>query len=392
MAVFSSRRKLAVAVTSTVLTVLLLFAFLKPPFAPRLDIGLPDLAIGGHHSQEPEKPTVGDGPVEGQNPSKPSAQESESQGNEEKLAMVTYLSGTLNQEEDLDKDDYFIATRILVWQLLHNPSTRNQKKNVDVVVIVTPSVTESRRKRLERDGAIVHPVDFLHTPWIQGSDHDHRWDDIMVKLRIWQMTQYSRVLLLDGDVILREPIDGVFDDPGAQLRRTQHQHLTPLLKEHKFALPDTYLLGGIGETTNWEHPFPPTWENGLQKYGYFNAAFFVLAPSLALFDLYVAILKTPNSFDPTYMEQNLLNDIHKWEGPMPWKELAYDWIITQVNDGDLDGGVKSMHAKWWKDPDSKSIRARDLFRKARWQMQGWYDAWDLRESGPLAGGSGVSGP
>lgn len=64
---------------------------------------------------------------------------------------------------------------------------------------------------------------------------------------------------------------------------------------------------------------------------------------------------------------------------MPWKEINYTWNIVEVNEGDLDGGVKSMHAKWWKDPNSKSVRARDLFKQARWQMQGWYDASDERQ-------------
>lgn len=64
----------------------------------------------------------------------------------EKLAYVTFLSGTLDQDEDLENDYYFQAVRILVWQLVHHLPTRAE--NVDVVVMVTPTVSESRRKRL----------------------------------------------------------------------------------------------------------------------------------------------------------------------------------------------------------------------------------------------------
>ena len=78
----------------------------------------------------------------------------------EGFTYVTFLSGTVDQEEDLEEDKYFIATRILVWQLLHKPQTR--ANGIDVIVMVTPSVSTSRCERLRRDGAIVYPVDFLH--------------------------------------------------------------------------------------------------------------------------------------------------------------------------------------------------------------------------------------
>ena len=115
----------------------------------------------------------------------------------ERFAYVTFLSGTVDQEEDLEEDNYFIATRILVWQLLHKRQTR--ANGIDVIVMVTPSVSTSRHERLRRDGAIVYPVDFLHVEndsWVHAAQH--RWDDVMTKLRAWEMIQYSRILMLDG--------------------------------------------------------------------------------------------------------------------------------------------------------------------------------------------------
>ena len=104
----------------------------------------------------------------------------------EKLAYVTFLSGTLDQDEDLENDHYFQAVRILVWQLVHHLPTRAE--NIDVVVMVTPTVSESRRKRLIRDGAIVYPVEFLRSEskWVHAAEE--RWNDVMTKLRVWEMT------------------------------------------------------------------------------------------------------------------------------------------------------------------------------------------------------------
>jgi hypothetical protein len=141
----------------------------------------------------------------------------------EKLAYVTFLSGTLDQDEDLEADNYFVAIRILVWQLLHNLETRT--KGIDVVVMVTPSVSQSRRDRLERDGAIVYPVEFLRSENRWAKAEDHRWDDVMTKLRVWEMTQYSRILVMDGDSMLIHPLDGVFNDPGAKLQTTKQMDI-----------------------------------------------------------------------------------------------------------------------------------------------------------------------
>lgn len=80
----------------------------------------------------------------------------------------------------------------------------------------------------------------------------------MAKLRVMEMTEYSRVLLLDGDILLRHNLDGVWDDPAAQFQRT--------LTEGNFEkptvdakLPETYLMAGQSEVHCWEthHDFPP---------------------------------------------------------------------------------------------------------------------------------------
>lgn len=78
----------------------------------------------------------------------------------EKLVYVTFLSGTVDQDDDHEKDNYLQAVRILVWQLVHVLETRTKH---DVIVMVTPSVSQSRRDRLKKDGAIIYPVEFLHT-------------------------------------------------------------------------------------------------------------------------------------------------------------------------------------------------------------------------------------
>ncbi|KAL6707317.1 hypothetical protein ACN47E_004305 [Coniothyrium glycines] len=308
-------------------------------------------------------------------------------GNAEKLAYVTWLSATTLEDgdEDLEHDNYFLATRILVWQLLHVPRTRT--KGIDVVVMVTPRVSKSRITRLRQDGAIVHTIDFLQseTHWEKGDSN--RWNNVMSKLRVWQMTQYDRILMLDSDVMLLHPLDGVFDDPAAQIRPTvdededrefpETNNPTKFTPIEGIELPSTYLLASLSEIDNSNHDFPPTYTTGIKTPSYFNAGFFMLAPSEAVFEYYVALLNTPNSFDPRYPEQNLLNTAHHWKGPMPWKELSYKWNIREPNENDFKKGVVSVHEKWWDQPfiyDNQKVK--DWLRSRRWVMQGWYTVYD----------------
>jgi alpha-N-acetylglucosamine transferase len=80
----------------------------------------------------------------------------------------------------------------------------------------------------------------------------------MTKLRVLQMTQYDRVLMIDGDTLLRKRLDGVFDDPSAQIQKVvPPKDYKPL--EGEAPLPETYLMAGKPEVHCWnvQHGFPP---------------------------------------------------------------------------------------------------------------------------------------
>ncbi|KAF2640469.1 nucleotide-diphospho-sugar transferase [Massarina eburnea CBS 473.64] len=307
--------------------------------------------------------------------------------NNEKLAFAMFFSSTEDQSEDLAVDNYFISARMLVWQLLHSPKTRN-RRHIDVVVIVTPSVSQSRCALLEADGAIIHPIEFLPKQW--GDFRETRWIDILAKLRGWEMTQYSRIAMLDTDTVLREPIDHIFDEEAAQFQvLLPYADVERKPPEGAPPLPEKYVLAGVGETFSSEHPFPPWWDGdgtngGLYKRGYFNGGFLVFAPNKQLFDHFMFKVNLPDSFDPSLAEQNLLNSVHNWHGPAPWKPLNSTWNLMYPNDDDLKGGLKTMHQKWfevpWADGQNNGELVKAEMLRVRWEMEGWYEAVEEKGS------------
>lgn len=73
-----------------------------------------------------------------------------------KYAFATFLASDAQESEDtvIDNDLYFIATRILAYQILHAPETKSRTE-IPFIVLVNEGVSEMKRERLRRDGAIV---------------------------------------------------------------------------------------------------------------------------------------------------------------------------------------------------------------------------------------------
>ncbi|KAG5918493.1 hypothetical protein E4U42_006831 [Claviceps africana] len=279
-------------------------------------------------------------------------------------AIATFLSGGEDSSvtaESFSSDAYFIATRTLVYQLLHAPDTRNNASyasNIDVVVLVAPEVPAENRQQLSREGATVIEAQSVALPsWIKTSMT--RWKDQFLKLRLLQETQYNRFLFIDADSVLTAPIDGIFAEDEAVEPAATMQRLSKADER----LPDQYVFAARSNnefTGERDHPFPP------KSTKLFSAGFWVAAPSQELFSYLMSIMDHEGRFDPFTMEQSLLNYAFRLDGPMPWRELHYKWSATWPNLKDLAGGVVSLHEKFWHTgPDE----LRDLWTRRKDEME-----------------------
>src|SRR5690606_15015291 len=115
-------------------------------------------------------------------------------------------------------------------------------------------------------------------------------------------------------------------------------------KADEAPLPASFVFGARSDnhlTGMREHPFPPLNTN------VFSAGFWVAAPSQELFDYFLDLTTHYRRFDPHTMEQSLLNYAFRRDGPMPWRELHYKWSATWPSFRDVEGGVVTLHEKFW---------------------------------------------
>lgn len=270
------------------------------------------------------------------------------------LAIATFLTG------QADDDTYFNLTRLLAYQLLQVPETRIQNPDIGFVVLCGTKLPEAKREILRKDGATVIPLEDVTLPsWIHSSEP--RWSEQFTKLRVFEQTQYSRVLYMDADYMIMHRMDEIFREPII----TQ---LTPTLfirkkeiKQDEGPLPKQWLFAGRSENGGqggFDHFVPPIQTN------YANGGFFMVAPQQEMYDHLMNLMQIEGRFDTHFMEQDMLNYVFRRDGPMPWRELDWKWSSNFANQRDVDGGVHALHGKFWAEgPEVVRKKFRELVRR-----------------------------
>ncbi|TGO06782.1 hypothetical protein BTUL_0552g00010 [Botrytis tulipae] len=279
-----------------------------------------------------------------------------------KVAIATFLSGGEDSSALPEDDFYFQAARTLTYQLLHDPQTRSKRTGIPFLVLCTQNVATAKLKRLELDGATVKVVpDVPLSFWI--STGVTRWKDQFTKLRIFEMIEYERILFIDADTLIIEPLDGIFDEVMIQTPMTSLLHRAQEVKSDEKPIPSNYTFAARSDNAfsgERNHPFPPPPTDS------FSAGFWIAAPSKEMFDYLMSVMGHWRRFNPHTMEQSLLNYAFRREGPMPWFELAWEWSATWPNLKDWEAGVKSLHEKWDR---SGPKEMREKWRKVKSEME-----------------------
>ncbi|MCJ1250704.1 hypothetical protein MMC30_007932 [Trapelia coarctata] len=298
-----------------------------------------------------------------------------------KYAYATFLGPATvpssSSEPASEGDPYFTSVRLLNYQLLHSPHTRTRlRPPIPLLVLTLPSVPASQVATLVAEGATIVPVQPLDLPptFDQSTIKRSRFRDVLAKLRLWQLTQYDKILALDADTIILSPLDSIFDDPELSTPMPTVQNGSSLVALPP-PLPSTYLLSASADTwgsqAEWiksNHP------------AYLCACFMLLRPSDAIFTYYEWVLDQPEAqFEAYYPDQDLLIHAHRPEGNMPWRRIPVNW---SMNDGEslhevgMDfNSVKSLHVKGWKGADGGNAggeKVKKLWKDRVDEMERYY--------------------
>ncbi|KAI9668180.1 MAG: hypothetical protein M1821_001000 [Bathelium mastoideum] len=299
-----------------------------------------------------------------------------------KVAFATFLSGSPSDEssdetpskDEHDPDDnddgYFLAARVLTYQLLHSASA-GTNGSIPFLVLVTDDVSARKRATLAREGATIVPVAKLNASWVQPGAA--RWRDVLAKLRLFELVGYAKICFLDADTLVTARLDGVFYDEATTLQPVLER--SDAVRADEAALPRTYAFAAHPDAWAYDHPLPPP----SPEPDYLNCGFFVVAPDRALFAYYASLLALDGRFDPRFPEQNLLNYAHRKEGNMPWRHLWYGWNVNWPTERDLKAGARSFHAKYWDDDPTHDEVLKRMWRDQRWEMEGYWRARRLLE-------------
>jgi alpha-N-acetylglucosamine transferase len=277
------------------------------------------------------------------------------------LAPMARAHPTGNQLND--EDHYMVGIRMLIYQLLHDPTTKTNN-SIPFIVLVTENVPEEDRSRLIRDGASIVEVSPIKIDWIKPGRE--RWANVMDKLHVFELIQYEKILLLDADHVIAKPLDGVFEDSAteilANLRKPEHT------LDDEGPQPDTFMMAGNSGPYEADHLYPAPRGDRL------NAGFIVLHPSIEMFNHYMTVASIKGRFPGGSPEQDLWNYVHDRNRNMPWTQINPDWTANTPIFNDFEHGIASFHEKYWG--CGRDRRLRDVLLRSRWKMEGYFDARD----------------
>jgi alpha-N-acetylglucosamine transferase len=231
-------------------------------------------------------------------------------------------------------------------------SLRLTNTDADIVVMHTGGVETASLHPLDALGALLFPVDLLPTSEAFNKRHEraklhadapftkgekpafHSPLDNFAKLRLWQLTQYEKIVFIDADAIVLKNVDRLFDYPEFS------------------AAPNVY--------------------ESLADFHRLNSGVFVARPSQQTFDAMLTALDRPDAFwrrtDQTFLQAFFT----EWQGlPVFFNMLQYVWFnFPELWDWKQISILHYQYEKPWEETHPKRERLRLLI-----------DLWQAYERG-----------
>jgi len=264
----------------------------------------------------------------------------------------------------------FEATRLLAYRLLHKPSTKDRHQR-RFVVLTTSDVPQEQIDTLRADGAEIRSIKALEaarTRKVSAKPEPQKQEppklairesrNEFTKLHLWNMTQYSKILYLEPDILVIRPLSDFFN-----------------IGFSKDIYGTSYLFAAKPENQS----SVSTKSNAVEN-GNFSTSVFLLHPSVQ-HALYVnAIYRHSIHADtPSNMtETSLLHYAYRRDGPYPWQLIDPKYISEKPMLEDMTDGF-ALQGKFWEEGDHVNPDLRRFWYFAWGEMKGYYVNRRLRK-------------
>ncbi|KAF1355534.1 hypothetical protein BDV97DRAFT_275938, partial [Delphinella strobiligena] len=150
-------------------------------------------------------------------------------------------------------DEYFLGARYLNYMLNHNPMAKSRSHHpIPLLVLATVDVHPYRIRQLRQEGAQVIVMEKIEPPpWM--AIEEIRYGDVIAKLRLWQQTDFDNIAFIDDDILINEPMDGIFEDAAIE-----HQKIGSSSDGNINNLPASYAFAAQPENCHYDHLVPPS--------------------------------------------------------------------------------------------------------------------------------------
>ncbi|KAF9892033.1 glycogenin [Aspergillus nanangensis] len=241
--------------------------------------------------------------------------------------------------------------------LFHSLQTTQTKYSF--VAFYTESFPSEGLAALQARGIQTHCVPAVQPGQTRAYDHDPRFQETWTKLVVFSLIQYERIVLLDGDMLVRKNMDELMDIPldtdADRVFAASHAcACNPMKKAH---YPKTWAPANCAFTTQHAMPIDAQTTGAASStgVGMLNSGLLVVHPSQTVWKQIQAALLIPERTDKyDFPDQELLSDVFRgrWV-PLPY---VYNALKTMRWEG--------VHAAIWRDDQVKNIHY--IFAKKPW--------------------------
>ncbi|KAI9445233.1 nucleotide-diphospho-sugar transferase [Lactarius indigo] len=277
----------------------------------------------------------------------------------------------------LTKDAYLPGALTLDYSL------KSVQSQYSLVVLVTPTLPQPTKDVLTRCGIPFREVQSLRPGGGQYvlAEHDERFADTWTKLRVFELVEYDRLVMLDSDMTVMRNMDELMelDLPADWIAAVHACACNPRRLAHypKDWVPEncayTPLLHPTGHTqpTSIELSSP-------RPYTLLNSGLVVLTPSATLARSIIDFLHT-SPLVPTFSfpDQDLLAAFFegRWK-PLPWVYNALKTLRAIHKGLWRDEEVRCLHYVLPDKPWKRRVRGGDVVDESTETHKWWWELFD----------------